>query len=108
MVQSVWNQRYNLIVKRQFKTKAKLREYKSDKGSWFYLVFDKKLTEELRATVSKKHGWPRVKVTSTIGKTTWPTYIFKYKESYCLVVKKDVREAEGIKRGDEVTLLFEI
>ena len=49
-------------------------------------------------------------VTVTIGKTSWKTSIFPDKKAgaYLLLLKADVREKEGVRSGDTLTLVVEI
>lgn len=82
-------------------------------ASWYFLTIDGEVGESLRAMAlmrrlesGAKRGWGSVKVTATIGETSWATSMFPHKESggYILPVKAAVRKAEGIVPGDQVEL----
>lgn len=54
-------------------------------------------------------GFGSVKVTATIGATTWRTSIFPSKDgAYVLPLKKAVRAAEGLAVGDVATVKVEL
>ena len=54
-------------------------------------------------------GFGSVKVTATIGSTTWRTSIFPSKDgSYVLPLKKAVRTAEGLAIDDVATVKVEL
>ena len=54
-------------------------------------------------------GFGSVKVTATIGSTTWRTSIFPSKDgSYVLPLKKAVRAAEGLAIDDVATVKVEL
>lgn len=98
-----------------FRARAALWQWTTPEApaSWYFLTLGGELGESLRAMAlmrrlesGAKHGWGSVKVTATIGDTTWATSMFPHKESggYILPVKAAVRKAEGIVPGDEVEL----
>jgi hypothetical protein len=53
-------------------------------------------------------GFDSVRVTATIGATTWDTSIFPSADTYALPLKKAVLKAEGIARGDEISVELEV
>lgn len=57
-----------------------------------------------------RRGFGSIKVTATIGKTTWFTSIFPDSEShsYILPVKREVRRAEQLKDGNMTEIQLEI
>jgi hypothetical protein len=57
-----------------------------------------------------RRGWGSLRVTATIGKTSWKTSIFPDRESdsYLLPLRSDVRKKEGIQEGNLVSLSVEI
>jgi len=58
---------------------------------------------------SVPRGFGSVKVTATIGATTWRTSIFPSKDgAYVLPLKKAVRAAEGLAVGDVATVKVEL
>ncbi len=54
----------------------------------------------------QRRGWGSIRVTATIGETSWQTSMFPSKESggYLLPVKAAVRKAEGLTAGDEIAV----
>ncbi len=82
-------------------------------ASWHFITIEGDVAEALNATAimrrmetGKKRGWGLLKVTATIGETTWQTSIFPDKaiKGWMLPVKAAVRKAEGIVAGDSVTV----
>jgi hypothetical protein len=87
----------------------------SDKApaSWHFLTLDGDVAEAIHATAlmrrlegERRKGWGSIKVTATIGETSWCTSIFPAKDlgGYMLPVKASVRKMEGIVAGEVVTV----
>lgn len=92
---------------------ATLWIWKSDKApaSWHFLTIAGEAAEGIHALAlmrrlefGKRRGWGAIKVTATIGETTWQTSIFPEKESkgWLLPVKAAVRKAENLVVGNEI------
>ncbi len=82
-------------------------------AAWRFVNVDKKLSADLKEKYAKKtRGFGSLRVTATIGKTSWKTSIFPDKQSgtYLLPLKAAVRRAEGIDDDDTVafTLKMEV
>jgi hypothetical protein len=78
--------------------------------SWTFLSLPEEASDEIREVAA---AFPRafrsVKVTATIGTTTWRTSIFPGAGGvYVLPLKKPVRQAEGIEAGDTATVRVEL
>lgn len=82
-------------------------------ASWHFLTIDGEAAEAIRATAlmrrlegGQRRGWGSIRVTATIGETSWQTSMFPSKESggYLLPVKAAVRKAEGLAAGDEIAV----
>ncbi len=75
------------------------------KGAWHFLTLPKDAADEIRFFHATAKGFTPLKVTATIGDTTWKTAIFPDSKSgsFVLVVKRDVRNAEKIDGGDMVS-----
>ena len=56
----------------------------------------------------RQRGFRSVRVTATIGGTTWRTSIFPGSEAYVLPVKRAVRTAERFEAGDTVAVRVEL
>ena len=93
--------------------RATLWLWQTDKApaSWHFLTIKGEAAEAIHALAlmrrlefGRKRGWGAIKVTATIGGTTWQTSIFPEKGSkgWLLPVKAIVRKAEGLVAGDEV------
>ena len=76
----------------------------SGEAAWFFLTLPGGLADEIRAR-TEHVGFGSVRVTATIGGTTWATSVFPDATtgSYVLPVRAAVRRAEGIGDGDTVT-----
>ncbi len=74
---------------------------------WTFLSVPPDESEEIRAYSASQPpaGFGSVRVSVTIGGSTWQTSVFPNADgSYALPVKKSVRRAEGIDAGDVVTV----
>jgi Domain of unknown function (DUF1905) len=96
-------------------TTAPLWIWTTDKApaSWHFLTLDGEVAEAIHALAlmrrleyGRKRGWGSLKVTATIGETSWQTSIFPAKDvgGWMLPVKAAVRNAEGLVVGDAVTV----
>jgi Domain of unknown function (DUF1905) len=83
---------------------SKLGMY-NGKGAWHFLTLPQEAADEIRFFNATAKGFTPLKVTATIGGTTWKTAIFPDSKSgsFVLVVKRDVRKAEHINTDDTVT-----
>jgi hypothetical protein len=84
-------------------------------GSWHFLTIDGPAGEALSGTALMRRmertigGFGSLKVTATIGDSTFNTSLFPSKElGWLLPVKASVRKAEGIGAGDSVAVVLEI
>jgi Domain of unknown function (DUF1905) len=82
---------------------AKLWVY-SGKGAWHFLTMPKTIADEIRFFNATAKGFTPLKVTATIGTTTWKTAIFPDSKSgsFVLAVKADVRKTEHLAADDTV------
>jgi Domain of unknown function (DUF1905) len=92
---------------------AALWIWTSDKApaSWHFLTIDGEAGEAIHALSlmrrlegGRRPGWGSMKVSATIGDTSWETSIFPANEvnGWLLPVKAAVRKAEGLVTGDTV------
>jgi hypothetical protein len=64
---------------------------------------------ERRLEMGKRRGFGSVKVTVTLGDSTWQTSLFPNNDgSWFLPIKKPVRVAEGLADGDEIEVELEL
>jgi hypothetical protein len=84
-------------------TSGEVRRW-SGEAAWYFLTVDAELSDEIRGR-TERVGFGSVRVTATIGRTTWSTSVFPDAASGCYVlpVKAAVRRAEGIDDGTPVT-----
>lgn len=74
---------------------------------WHFVTVPGGIADEIEATVrGARRGFGSVKVSVTIGSTTWATSLFPDAKaaSYVLAVKRMVREREGLTAGDTVSV----
>lgn len=82
-------------------------------ASWHFITIGGDVGDAIKATSimrrlegNRTRGFGSMKVTATIGSTTWATSIFPAKDvgGWLLPVKASVRKAEGIAAGDLVAV----
>ena len=91
-----------------FRFPAELWLHSGDAG-WHFVTLPTDVADEIDdLTSGNRRGFGSVRVTATIGSTTWDTSIFPdtASESFVLPVKKQVRTRENVGAGEtvEVTL----
>ena len=98
------------MVPISFSFQAKLFFYHGDKASWIFVKLPMVVADGIRffttENATKRRGFGSVKVSVSIGDTSWKTSVFPDKQSgsYLLPIKADVRKAEGISVGDVVEI----
>lgn len=80
------------------------------KAAWYFLTIAGDVAQAIRASSGRKAGFGSVRVTATIGTTSWQTSLFPAKElgGYLLPLKAAVRKSERLEVDMEadVTLKF--
>ena len=83
--------------------------------AWHFITIDGEAGEALSGTALMRRmerslgGFGSLKVTATIGDSTFRTSLFPSKElGWLLPVKASVRKAEGIGEGDAVQVILEV
>lgn len=78
--------------------------------SWTFVSLPAEASVEIREIAGVvPRGFGSVRVTVTIGTTTWKTSIFPGSNGqYVLPIKKAVRAAEGLELGDTATVRVEL
>lgn len=90
----------------EFEFEGVLYLWKED-ATWHFVDLPVDLSEDIREmTAGSRGGFGSVKVEVRIGESRWSTSLFPSKQKGCFVlpIKKQVRQAEGIKLGDTVTV----
>lgn len=71
-------------------------------GNWWFATVPEEVSDEIADAVPRSGpGFGSVRVTATVGSTTWRTSLFPSREhaAYLLPVKKGVRAAEDLEGG---------
>lgn len=80
-------------------------------SAWHFVTLPTHVADEIDdLTAATRRGFGSVRVTVTIGSTTWDTSIFPdtTSESFVLPVRKQVRTAENVSDGDTVGVTLEL
>lgn len=97
----------------EYKMRAKIWVYQG-KAFWHFVTLPKKQAAHIKShhgwARKARRGWASIRVTVTIGKTSWKTSIFPEKEtgSYVLPLKEKVRVAERLKAGTTIGFKLKI
>lgn len=97
------------LVTTQFRFTSSL--WAHDIGGWRFLTLPTTVTEGLRDEVPPTGpGFGSIRVTVTLGSSTWDTSVFpdKASGSFVLPVKKDVRRANQLLAGDAVDVALRV
>lgn len=81
------------------------------KAAWHFVTLPQEIAADIDDRfVLHKRGFGSLRVTATIGSTSWQTSIFpdKKSNSYLLPIKAIVREKENISAGDTVSISLEL
>ena len=87
------------------KITARLWEWEG-KGAWHFITIEKSQAD----IIKQDWPWPRkgfgsIPVSVTLGKSVWKTSIFPEKGgTYLLPIKKSVRIAEEVSKGNTITI----
>ncbi len=94
-----------------FEFDAELRRWEARRETVLLVSLPPDVSEEIaeRALALPRAGFGAVRVTVTVGKTSWRTSIFPAAANrYVLPVKKAVRTAEDLELGDPFTVRLEL
>lgn len=77
-----------------------------DDAPWHFVTLPEELADDIADSTPSRPGFGSVRVEVTIGDTTWQTSLFpdNKAKSYVLPIKKDVRVAEQLVAGDDVSV----
>lgn len=76
--------------------------------SWFFATLPEELSLEIRELPAPQRGFGSLRVRARIGLTVWTTSIFFSGSAFVLPLKKQVRQAQGIREGGVVTVDLDI
>jgi Domain of unknown function (DUF1905) len=80
----------------------------SARRNWFFVDVPPEPSADIADQPRMPRGFDSVRVTATVGGTTWNTSIFPSADTYALPLKKAVLNAEGIGLGDEIAVELEV
>ena len=83
------------------------RPAKPSGTGWYFLTVEGQTAAEIRyAALGRTGGFGSIRVTATIGDTSWQTSLFPHRDSggLLLPLKAGVRRRESIEVGCEVTV----
>ena len=76
---------------------------------WYFVTIPAEESDAIKAiSASVTYGWGVIPVQVRIGKTQWTTSLFPKDDRYLLPIKADIRKAEALKEGNEVTIQLRI
>ncbi|TDW87371.1 MULTISPECIES: DUF1905 domain-containing protein [Kribbella] len=79
-------------------------------GSWYFVTVPEDISDEITdLTEGRRKGFGSVRVSVTVGGSTWQTSVFPTKNgTYMLPVKKAIRTAEDLLEGSPVETQLEL
>ena len=93
-----------------FEFEAELWLYDGD-AAWHFITVPPDVSDEIEAhSTGAKRGFGSVRVSVTVGATTWSTSLFpdSKRQAYLLPVKKDVRHRESLSAGSRVPVAVRV
>ena len=75
---------------------------------YFVSVPEEECVDLKAASKLVTYGWGMIPVRVTIGQTEWKTSLFPRDGGYIVPIRANVRKAEGLNEGDEVTVHLEV
>lgn len=76
---------------------------------WYFVTVPEQQCHELQA-ISRfvTYGWGMIPAQVQIGKTTWRTSLFPKDGRFIVPIKANVRKAEQLQEGDDVTVRLDV
>jgi hypothetical protein len=76
---------------------------------WYFVTVPEEQCHTLKAMSSAvTYGWGMIPVNAQIGRTRWYTAMFPKDGRYILPLKANIRKAENLTEGDEITIHLEV
>ena len=93
----------------RFQFSAPLWQHEGE-GSWHFVTVPEEISDDIaELSAGRGKGFGSVRVSVTVGGTTWQTSVFPSKSGcYLLSVKKPVRVAEHLSEGAPVDTQLEL
>lgn len=86
---------------------AEIYEWQA-RRNWFFVDVPPEPSADIGDRPRMPRGFGAVRVTATVGATTWSTSIFPSGEVYVLPLKRAVLVAEGIGEGDAIEVRLDV
>ena len=88
---------------------ADLWAYGEEPGSWHFVTLPIDVADEIRDAAGPRRGFGSIRVSATVGATSWQTSLFPDSKSASMVLpmKKAVRIAEGLEAGEPCDVALE-
>lgn len=96
---------------RTFRFRAEVWLYPGQSAAWHFVTLPKKTSDTIRKRFDAfARGWGSLRVSVTVGKTTFATSIFPdtKRGAYLLPLKAKVRKAESLGAGETVACIVRI
>lgn len=76
---------------------------------WYFVTVPEKECEDLKVILGVvTYGWGMIPARVQIGRTRWKTSLWPKEGTYIVPLKAEVRRAEKLEEGDEVTVRLEV
>ena len=76
---------------------------------WYYVTVPEEQSRDLKAILGfVTYGWGMVPAVVRIGKTEWKTSLFPKNGLYIVPIKANVRKAENLEEGGDVTVRLDV
>jgi hypothetical protein len=76
---------------------------------WYFVTVPEKECQDIKAiSGAVTYGWGMIPINAQIGRTQWQTAMFPKDGRYLLPLKANIRKAENLNEGDQVTVQLEV
>ena len=76
---------------------------------WYFVTVPQEQSRDLNVISGMvTYGWGMIPVNVRIGRTEWKTSLWPKDGCYIVPLKANVRKAEKLEQGDEVTIRLEV
>jgi hypothetical protein len=76
---------------------------------WYFVTVPEEQCLDLKAASKLvTYGWGMIPVQACIGQTKWKTSLFPKDNLYLVPIRTNVRKAENLQEGDDVTVILEV
>lgn len=76
---------------------------------WYFVTIPAEPSDAIKAvSASVTYGWGVIPVIVRIGQTEWTTSLFPKDGRYLVPLRADIRKAEKLNEGDEVTIHLKV